>query len=72
MPEKDGWAVLWELRQDPSLRDVPVILMTALTGQDFMLKEAGLAGYLIKPFEFQELLAAVGALVRPRQLRSLP
>lgn len=71
MPEKDGWSLLFELRQDPALRGVPVILMTALAGQEFMLREAAVEGYLLKPFEFQELLAAVGGVLRrSRRLRS--
>jgi len=50
LPKKDGFAVLKELKEDPAVRDIPVILLTNL-GQDEDIKKGinlGASGYLIK------------------------
>jgi signal transduction histidine kinase len=61
MPRLDGFGVLRALRADPSLRDVPVILLSARAGEDSTIEglEAGADDYLIKPFAARELLARV-------------
>ncbi len=50
MPKLDGFAVLKQLKEDPSVKDVPVILLTNL-GQDEDIKkgkELGAADYFVK------------------------
>jgi CheY-like chemotaxis protein/nitrogen-specific signal transduction histidine kinase len=59
MPEMDGWAVLRELKADPALRDIPVVLVTIL-GDREMGYALGAADYLTKPVEAEALLRAVG------------
>jgi CheY-like chemotaxis protein len=56
MPEVDGWAVLRELKADPALRDIPVVLVTIL-GDREMGYALGAADYLTKPVD-------TGALAR--------
>jgi signal transduction histidine kinase/CheY-like chemotaxis protein len=58
MPEMDGWAVLRELKADPELRDIPVVLVTIL-GDREMGYALGAADYLTKPVEAEALLRAV-------------
>jgi CheY-like chemotaxis protein len=54
MPGLDGWAVLRELKNDPSTADIPVIVVTVL--QDGSLAYAlGAAGFLSKPIEKERL-----------------
>ncbi|HTP89178.1 MAG TPA: response regulator transcription factor [Bryobacteraceae bacterium] len=64
LPRKDGYAVCRELRQLGSR--VPVLMLTARGGVDDRVfgLDAGADDYLVKPFEFKELLARIRALQR--------
>ena len=55
MPELDGWAVLSELKRDPSTADIPVVLVTMLEQSEvgFAL---GAVDYLVKPVETSRLV----------------
>jgi signal transduction histidine kinase/CheY-like chemotaxis protein len=59
MPELDGWAVLRELKEDPDLRRIPVVLVTVL-GDREMGYALGAADFLTKPIDTDALLAALG------------
>jgi PAS domain S-box-containing protein len=54
MPDRDGWSVLAELKADPGLRDVPVIMVTMVDDPErgFTL---GVAEYATKPVDRQRL-----------------
>ena len=70
MPRLSGFEVLRELRGNAVHRqDVPVLVLTARSGEDDVLTgfELGVADYLVKPFVIGELRARVRALLaRPR------
>jgi two-component system response regulator CpxR len=63
MPEMDGFEVLCEIR---AVSLVPIIMLTARTGQQDRIAglDAGADDYLAKPFEPQELLARIRAVLR--------
>ncbi len=63
MPRLDGLGLLREVRADSSLRDVPVILLSARAGEEASIEglSAGADDYLTKPFSARELLARVHA-----------
>jgi signal transduction histidine kinase len=63
MPGMDGFAVLAEIRQQASLRGVPVVFLTAAHDRDLLLRafEGGAVDYVTKPFLPEELLARVQA-----------
>lgn len=63
MPELDGWQTLERIRD---LSDVPVLMLTARTGELEKVRglRAGADDYVTKPFGRQELVARVEALLR--------
>jgi signal transduction histidine kinase len=71
MPRLDGIAFLKALRADKTLRDVPVILLSARAGEEARVGglDAGADDYLVKPFSARELLARVGALLELTKMR---
>ncbi|MEO8003733.1 MAG: ATP-binding protein [Betaproteobacteria bacterium] len=66
MPQLDGFGLIRELRADPMLRAITVILLSARAGEEARLEGLGRGAddYLVKPFSSRELLIRVGALVR--------
>ena len=71
MPGLDGFSLLQALRNDPKLRDVPVILLSARAGEEAKVEglDAGANDYLTKPFSARELLARVRANIDMATLR---
>ena len=65
LPKLDGWEVLANLREDPREKDIPIIMLTALS--DERSKVQGLRGgaddYVTKPFSALELMARVEAVL---------
>lgn len=72
MPEMDGFELLAAVRQDPDLKSVPVILLSARAGEESRVEglDAGADDYLIKPFSARELLARVGAQLELSRVRA--
>ena len=58
MPVMDGATMLAKLRGDPELKDTPVIMLTAESGQDNVARIAslGISDYVVKPFKDEVLL----------------
>lgn len=65
MPEMDGYELVATLRRDNDLRDLPVIMLTARTGENDMVQgyTSGTDLYLTKPFDPAELIAFVGRIM---------
>ncbi len=66
MPGIDGIQVCRQIKANPFLSRVPVLMLTALASIDFKIEgfEAGADDYLAKPFEPRELTARIAALLR--------
>ncbi len=64
LPEKDGITLCRELREKE--KDVPVIMLTSRSSKEDMIAglEAGADDYLIKPFDYDILVARLDALTR--------
>ena len=69
LPGRSGLDVLRELRDEPTTRDLPVILLTARSAEmDKLIGfEHGADDYLTKPFSPRELVARLQALLRRAQ-----
>ena len=65
MPEKDGWEVVAEVKKDAALREVPIVLMSAVPPSGTSLHAQGVAAALAKPFTMEELLFVVTRFVKP-------
>ena len=66
LPGGSGIALLRRLRRNPELRDLPVIMLTALAEEEQKIRglEAGADDYLTKPFSPAELVARIRAVLR--------
>jgi two-component system chemotaxis response regulator CheY len=65
MPRMDGLTLIRELRLLPAYKCVPMLVLTTESGQDRKLqgKEAGATGWLVKPFNTQQLIATIGRVL---------
>ncbi len=66
MPGMDGYTVCREMRADPILKDVPVLFLTAKAKDEDKITglTAGADDYLSKPFNLDELILRVRAILR--------
>jgi signal transduction histidine kinase len=73
MPVLDGYQTLAEMKRDAALRDVPVIVISALDEIESAVRciEMGAEDYLTKPFNPTLLRARLGASLRAKRLRDL-
>lgn len=66
MPDVDGFTVASRIRNNPSTKDIPILMLTALSMIQDKTKgfDAGVDDYLVKPFDLDELKLRVRALLR--------
>jgi class 3 adenylate cyclase len=71
MPGMNGYETLRRMKEDPGLRHVPVILVTALGEVESVVRclEAGAEDYVTKPFDPVILEARIGAALERKRLR---
>src|SRR5438552_16805445 len=70
MPDLDGYAVLKQLKADPVLRDIPILMISALDEIDSVVRciQLGAEDYLTKPFDPVLLQARIGACLEKKRL----
>jgi putative two-component system response regulator len=72
MPEMDGFEVCSRLKKDASLKDIPVLFISALTETSEKVKafEVGGLDYISKPFQFEEVKARVETHLKLSRLQN--
>jgi DNA-binding response OmpR family regulator len=69
MPDLDGWEVYQQMKAEESMRDIPVIVITAKAqsiDKVLGLHIAKVDDYIAKPFSPQELLSSVDKVLAKR------
>lgn len=62
MPRLDGEGFLKELRNNPQLADIPVVLISGHQAARQKAVELGVAGCLVKPIELTDLLSTLNGI----------
>ncbi|HVN29247.1 MAG TPA: response regulator, partial [Candidatus Binataceae bacterium] len=72
MPTLDGFGLIAALREDPELKTVPIIVLSARAGEEARVEgiDRGADDYLIKPFSARELLARVRSQLELNRMRA--
>ena len=72
LPDMNGMTVIKHLRQQPKMRHVPIIAVTALARKIEKSKiiAAGFNGYIAKPYMIDELYTLVSRYIRPKRTKS--
>jgi len=70
MPRMDGFELATHVRNEPRLRDIPIIMITSRTGDKHRQRamQIGVNRYLGKPFQESELLENIQALLEETAL----
>lgn len=72
LPGRDGWVVMDEMKKDPRLSKIPVIVFSA-SAAEWQRKKAlsmGAIGYLVKPLDAASLKQAVAATTHWEEVMS--
>lgn len=72
MPVMHGYDLMAEMKKHAALKDIPIIVLTSRAGEKHKQKamEMGAQDYLVKPFEEQEMLAALKRVLSGAALAS--
>ncbi|NCQ19157.1 MAG: response regulator [Ignavibacteria bacterium CG_4_8_14_3_um_filter_37_9] len=68
MPVKDGLTVLKEIKSNPSIANIPVVLLTANAHEEYVVKglQLGAIDYILKPFASAELVLRIKNILKMR------
>lgn len=69
MPNMDGIQATLQIKNNPKTKNIPVIMLTALTDSDSVLTsyDYGADHYLIKPFDIDKLTKAISIIEKPKE-----
>ncbi len=65
MPVVDGATMVQRLKQDPGLKSIPVIMLTAESGSENVacIAKLGVRDHLVKPFKDEQLVEKAGRIL---------
>src|SRR5262249_314043 len=65
MPVMDGIATLTELKADPDLKTIPVVMLTSESDREnvFHVTKLGVRDYILKPFKESHLLDRIAKII---------
>jgi len=64
MPKMDGYAVMRLLKEDKMTKDIPIVMLTCLEKTKDAFLDAGVKGYIIKPYDKEDLLQMIDNLLK--------
>lgn len=66
MPKMDGLELIRKIRQNPSYKFIPIIMLTTESQESMKSegKSAGATGWIVKPFKPEQLLAVVKKVMK--------
>ena len=69
MPKMDGHQFIINMKKDPALSSIPIIVLTASVSLDLVAKalKSGAAGYILKPFDPNKLMEKVKEALEGRK-----
>ncbi|WP_329742602.1 Hpt domain-containing protein [Dyella sp. A6] len=72
MPRMDGYELATQMKADPRLRRVPIIMITSRTGEKHRQRafDIGVDRYLGKPYQEAELLTQIGEVLEQRAMEA--
>lgn len=73
MPRMDGYELATHIRNEPRLRHIPIIMITSRSGEKHRQRamQIGVDVYMTKPFQENELLENIRAMLNHRAVRAL-
>jgi chemosensory pili system protein ChpA (sensor histidine kinase/response regulator) len=73
MPRMDGYELATQMKADPRLRDVPIIMITSRSGDKHRQRafDIGVDRYLGKPYQEADLLVQIGEVLEQRAVESV-
>jgi AraC-like DNA-binding protein len=66
LPDRNGYSIVRQIRQQPDTRDIPVIMLTSLDDDEHQIKgyEAGADDYMVKPCNYRLLIIRICQLIK--------
>ncbi len=65
MPKKDGPEVLAEIKEDPRIKHIPVVILTSSSAREDIIKAYNLYAncYIIKPIDLEQFIVVVRSII---------
>ncbi len=70
IPGEDGFNVLERLKQAAATRTIPIIFLTGVPGGEGRAYKSGACGYIMKPYQPEELLEAIHKALHTKEVQT--